>query len=341
MTRILFVAQSHYLWHAEIIEKFAAKGAVCGLISPPGIVIPHSSKLIECRYNLLPHMGVSAGVISLPFVLERVCDDFCPDILMPMDDLSSWQLMGLHASNRVSQATRFLIEKSLGDPWSYPILRNRRKFTAFAKSQRIATPVSFEANTLERAVASIRKYPVMVKRNQTTGGYGVAKADNERELYSIYNARPFYARVKNWARRQVGMACLLMDREPEPIEIQGFIPGKLGMRVVAALDGKILSAASFIGHGLSDETNKFSSSKTREPLTNYSMAKAVKTAVDSLGLSGFLCFDFIVEDHTNPSSEAWMIECNPRMTHAVCTAFDYGRDMFGPLLSKREERVAA
>ena len=58
------------------------------------------------------------------------------------------------------------------------------------------------------------------------------------------------------------------------------------------------------------------------------MLATAKRLVDRLGLSGFVGFDFIIEEHTGDS---YLIEMNPRFTQLTPLRMGVGHDLVGAL----------
>ncbi len=67
-----------------------------------------------------------------------------PDLIVPADDLAARHLQDLHRHARhlgkEGMRTRQLIEKSLGSPESFPILRERARFMDQARQEGILVP---------------------------------------------------------------------------------------------------------------------------------------------------------------------------------------------------------
>jgi hypothetical protein len=264
--------------------------------------------------------------------LEGVIAGSGPDILVPCDDRAVWQLHELH---RRRPASRELIERSMGSPLSFAVLRSRADLMQRAAQMGIKVPPTRAVRSREDISAWFRDHtgPAVVKLDGTSGGRGVRVAGSAEEAISAWQQLSRAdSRLKTWKRR-------LIDRDPlafgtgyeadsRAVSIQQFIPGRPANMMVAAWMGRILGTVSVevvcAQHATAPST-------IVRLIDNEDMASASAALVQELGLSGFHGLDFILEEKTGAP---YLIEFNPRCTQLGHLVLPEQGDLAGMLCAK-------
>ncbi len=254
--------------------------------------------------------------------LLRAIRHSSPTILVPGDDQSVYAIYDLHArclrdgGTEAGEIVR-LIERSVGDPASYPIARSKSALIRLARECGVRIPGTTElANAADlKAHCDAATPPFVLKQDGTFGGLGVIVARTKREAESAF--RRLNVRVMVNAGRQLlfkgnhkPLAALLTSPSPA-ISVQQFIEGRPANRAVLCWRGRVLAGATV----MTLEADPFPNGPATvvEFIRNPEIDRAVETLVAHLGLSGFCGFDFILDRETG---YPFLLELNPRATSA-------------------------
>jgi hypothetical protein len=254
-----------------------------------------------------------------------------PNIIIPGDDLAVSHLHDLHLRDQSRQplgSVQSLIENSLGDPKSFPLVFARASFMELARNQGIRGPKTAllaDRDDLKRWVASTG-FPVVLKANQTSGGDGVRIVQTMEEAEHAFQwlaSPPLLARALK--RTLVDCDSTLMARsllrQRPLVNAQVYVAGSEATSAVACWKGTVLASlhfevikkAQFMGHAT-----------VVRLIENSEMASAVEKVVRQLSLSGLHGFDFMLEDGTG---NAHLIEINPRSTQVGHLTLGPGHDL--------------
>lgn len=255
-----------------------------------------------------------------------------PDLIVPADDLAARHLQDLHRHARhmgkEGMRTRELIEKSLGSPESFPILRERARFMDQARQEGILVP---ETEVI-RDWQALRDYidrigfPVVLKANGTSGGEGVRVVRTMEEAERAFRAlqsppslvRALKRAVMDFDTRLVRPGVL---RRGFVVNAQAYISGRDATSLVACWKGAVLGGLHF--EVLNKQYTDGPASVLRR-IENTEMISAAEKMVRRLKLSGLYGFDFMIEARTgNP----YLIEINPRTTQVAHLTFGPGSDL--------------
>ena len=262
-----------------------------------------------------------------------------PDLLIPTDEIAARYLYRLYdeapaIDEGASPLIRSLVERSLGDPASFPALSSRTGFLAVAQSEGIPTPPTQDIPdllTLERWLDE-NALPAVLKADGTSRGEGVRIVCTRKEAF------------KEWRklRAPLGITHVIQNtgfesdthhivpwlkRQQRDVSIQPFISGQDSNIAVACWKGELLGVIS---------VDVLRACRPRGPgaLVELShddqMLKAVRTLVRRLKLSGFCGFDFMTEDGTG---RAYLIEINARATQTCHLPYGIPRDLTTSLVS--------
>lgn len=260
------------------------------------------------------------------------------ELVIPCDDLATRHFHALYRSAQKRGASEAwiltLLERSLGDPASFPIAAARSSLIALAEAEGVRVPKTTIVDSVDQLDAWLAVYglPAVLKTDGTSGGVGVKIVGTPEEAHRAFadlNIPPPITRV---AKRSIIdhdinllVPCLL--RKKPLINIQAFIRGHDATSAVACWQGKILAAIRFeVVHTWKP---KGPASVVRL-IEDRQMCIAAAKIVDRLKLSGLYGFDFMVEEETGNS---YLIEMNPRATQTCHLPLGTGRDLTAALWS--------
>jgi biotin carboxylase len=183
-----------------------------------------------------------------------------------------------------------------------------------------------------RQAAEMFGYPVMLKLSHGAGGNGVSLCGTPEQLEGAF--RRFergQSTAKLWRRR-------LQRRDwfgsRFDIVVQEFVRGRPAMSCVAALAGRALSTVS----GFAEKVSERVGPATVVRIVDVpEIRQATEEMVKAFGASGFLSFDFIVDE----AGHAILLECNPRPTQIMhlghLVGVDLARSFREALVGTRDE----
>lgn len=322
--RLLFLSLSDDMGSERIVVEMGRRGAVCEVLARRDSLAATSKRVT--RHHRLPSLGgVWVAARSLARALEDVATDRTPDAVIPLDDMAARLLRSVAVRSRTSHALRALLERSLGHPAHFATACCRARLIETAQGLGVLTPSQRRAGDLAEAAAAAREvgYPLMVKREATCGGSGVTLVRDEAALAEAFRDAAAKARVKRVLRGLVGLGS---DPADAPITLQAHVAGRLAMRTVACLEGRVLEGVSFRAERLDPPVT--GSSTVVHPLAHPEMDAAAQRLVAALGLSGFASFDFIIAE----DGRAHLIEMNARPIGSGHLGTRFGHDVYGAWL---------
>lgn len=268
------------------------------------------------------------------WALTSAIETFSPDLIVPGDDRVVRHLHSLYAAALRLNDTSIisLIERSIGNPSSYEITDSRIKLLTLASEEGLLIPNSCaiaEAEDL-REWGRSRGFPWVLKRDASCAGEGVAMVVGLNEALRKFQELSRPPSIRSLLKK------LLVHSEPFPIaeylsrraaavSVQQFIHGRSANITVACLKGEVLAATTAVALAVIGHHGAMTIARIIE---NEQMLAAAKRLVDRLGLSGFVGFDFIIEEHTGDS---YLIEMNPRFTQLTPVRMGVGHDLVGAL----------
>jgi hypothetical protein len=328
--RILFVALVNDIGTDRLPAALSAKGAVCAVLAPPGFYCS-ATRAMRRRFPLPAHRGLWLGIPFLRPRLEVACREWGADLIVPLDNVSAQCLRVVATSKRVTPHLRMLLETSLGSPSGYNAACSRSGLMRVAGQLGVHLPRFCVSSDHDELLAQARDwgYPVVLKAENTCGGHGVIIAQTEAKLRAAL-ADLRSGSVSRRMRRGLGrgfwrMAGLGETAEAPPV-LQSFMPGIPAMRTVSTWQGQVLEGASFAAEKVSGETGPSTMVRYVE---NAEMADTVRRLVAALGCSGFMSFDFMLDETTG---RAALIEANPRPIGTTYLGHLFGHDPCAPLL---------
>jgi hypothetical protein len=234
-----------------------------------------------------------------------------PDIVVPCDDRSAGLLADLHTQPEFAA----LIEASLGDASGYAVARSKSAQVALAAELGMPVPGTrhVENRTDFEAALAEAPLPRVLKSDGTWGGTGVTvihRLDEAGHAWERAMRRMGFADAGKLALRERSIRPFVERRrwQPSTPDLQEFVQGRPANRAVVCHRGRVLA-------GLSVEvleTNYPNGPASVVRVTDHpDMARTAEAMVARLSLSGFLGFDFVLDER---SGRALFIEMNPRAT---------------------------
>ncbi len=233
-----------------------------------------------------------------------------PAIVIPCDDGVVWQMQRLHAT---SPELRPLIERSLGSPVGFSVVRDRASLLELAVELGIRTPVTKRVETEEDVIVSGMARRGVLKRSGTWGGSGVELVASEDAALGAF--RRLRAPVKAsfaWKRLLVNRDPLALwmwsSQETAEVTIQQFVNGRPANAMLLCWEGRVVAMVTVEVLRAQGMTG---AATVVQPIDNREIAEAARKIAAHLGLTGFYGLDFMLEHVTGTP---YLIEMNPRCT---------------------------
>ncbi|WP_448953897.1 ATP-binding protein [Labrys neptuniae] len=336
--RILFLSLANDVGCERIVAEMAQCGVECGLVSPADF---YCTALCCLAWRSILPRGLGMR-FNIPFVrvhLERAMRAWQPQLVLPLDDLSSWLLRSLAVDPGADAGLRETLIHSLGSPQGYAASINRSAFMDRAQALGIDKPDHCAITDRNSALEQARAwgYPVVMKIEQTSGGVGVALVQDASELKSRLDNlldNGLFRTIKHRFKQMVYERAGLRQNTTLGI-LQSFVAGRPAFRTVAAHEGRVLCGVSFVAEQ-TDPVPTGASTVVRH-IENQAMEAATSALVAALGCSGFVSFDFMVDP---AQQRAWVIEMNPRSIGTTHLGRLFGNDVCGHLAATLGARAS-
>src|SRR5580658_6548014 len=128
--KVLLAATTSWFSTARLAISLAKVGFTVEAVCP--------SRNPIAKTKLAPRIYLYHGLAG-PSSFQRAMNAAHPDLVIPCDTLATAHLHGLYenpqCSGRDARAIQELLERSLGDHASYPILAARSRFNALAREE--------------------------------------------------------------------------------------------------------------------------------------------------------------------------------------------------------------
>jgi len=255
-----------------------------------------------------------------------------PDFVVSGDDLATQHLQRLHAEQQRKGKAGFavcsLIERSLGDPGSFPVVSARAAFMDLAHKAGVRVPpTQVIRNTDDLGEWAARSgFPVVLKANGTSGGDGVRIAHTLTEAERAFKqlqAPPLLARAVKRALvdHDKTLVWPSLSRQRAVVNAQAFVAGREATSAMLCWEGAVLASVHF---EVVEKTCSAGHATVVRLIENAEMSAAAEKIARRLSLSGFYGLDFMLEAGTG---NAYLIEINPRATQVGHLALGPGRDI--------------
>jgi carbamoylphosphate synthase large subunit len=255
-----------------------------------------------------------------------------PDFIVSGDDLATQHLHRLYAREKRSGKTESsmcaLIERSLGDPESFPVVNARAAFMDLAHQEGLRVPPTRVIRNIHDLGTWVARtgLPTVLKADGTSGGDGVRIAHTPTEAERFFKelqAPPLLARAAKRALVDQDKTLVwpsLLRRRPV-VNAQAFVAGHEATSAIVCWKGTVLASLHF------EVVNKASSrghATVVRLIKNAEISTAAETMARRLNLSGLYGFDFMIESETG---NAYLVEINPRSTQVGHLSLGPGRDI--------------
>jgi hypothetical protein len=263
------------------------------------------------RVSGLERIDRYAGIRSLTS-LARILESARPDIVVPCDDGVVAQLHRLHAER---PPLREVIERSLGDPRSFHIVRSRHRLLQTASKLGITVPETRRVTSMQQIQhwhESVARAGVL-KIDGESGGNGVRFCTSIEESSAAWQE---FNRPQGFA---TGCKRLIIDRNPlalwqglhggiPDVTLQRIVRGRPANCMAACLNGEVISVVSVEVLAADGPTG---AATIVRRIHDPRMERAATLIARELHLSGFFGLDFMLETDTRTP---YLIEMNPRCT---------------------------
>ncbi len=327
--RILFVTLLNDVGSDRIVAAMGRSGCDCAVLGPAD-GFAAQSRFAGARFPL-PRLGGS-WIRSCGFGARfgRIVRAWRPDLVIPLDDFTARTLRADRVYRTATEEVRALIERSFGAPGGFGIICSRERQIALAAELKIRTPRQRTIVTLRDAAdaAAAFGYPVVLKREQTCGGFGVAIVSNEIEL-----ARAFSKAFRTATMKRLAQTALrLTTADQNALVMQKYIAGPMAFRVVACAAGTVLDGISFVAACVNPPVT--GASTVVRAIDCPEMEAAARSLVAALGCSGLVALDYILS-----AEGASLIEINPRPVASGHLGALYGHDIYRALVDAARGRA--
>ncbi len=299
---VLMLAAKWWPLSARLAVALTRHGCRVAVVCPDGHPLTHVSGIHRTyRY---------AGVFSMRCV-RRAIHDAKPEIIVPCDDGVVGQL---HAIHRVDPSLRALIERSLGSPESYSVVRSRYAMLAIAKTLGVRVPETRKvtsAHDLQTWHAEVASTAVL-KVDGESGGNGV------RICLSLDDSLSAWRQLRKRSSYATALKRFIVDRNsltlwqrytattPE-VTVQEFVPGRPANSMMLCRNGELLDVVSVM---VVTAESAVGAATVIRVIDDQRMKFAAQRLASRLQLSGFFGLDFMIDESGVPI----LIELNPRCT---------------------------
>jgi len=322
---VLIATTCRWVSTARLTMAMANAGCTVHAVCPPRHPLSKTSAVRQTHpYRSLTPLTSFADAIAAAK----------PDFIVPCDDVAAFLLHRLYEREqhrgKAGQPICTLIERSLGSPESFPVVRARTAFMELAQKEGICAPetrVMRNTGDLREWIAQLG-LPTVLKADGTSGGEGVRVVRTIEEAERSFRALQAPSLVT--LARQAKRALVEQDktfvwssllRRRTVVNAQRFVAGREATSAVACWNGNVLAALHF--EVLGKQYSAGPSSVVRL-IENAEISFAAEKIVRRLNLSGLHGLDFMLEARTG---SAYLIEINPRATQVGHLTLGAGRDL--------------
>jgi hypothetical protein len=236
-----------------------------------------------------------------------------PALIVPADERVIACLHALVRRARSGAASQFsegalaIIVASLGDPDQFDAMLLKSSTLQLARRLGVRVPDGATVSSAADAVAAARQvgFPAYIKSSFSWSGNGVSLCRNEAEMVAALAANrprtslPFRNTLRRIAHR---------DWYPTDatIDVQQSIVGTPAMFCAVAVNGKMIAGFA----GITRQTCATNGPSSIVWIGAHAeMERASAAMIRAYGATGFIGFDFMIEQSTG---DALLLECNPR-----------------------------
>ena len=296
---------------ARLPRELQAAGFLVGLACRPQSFLAQT-RFFDERFLLGPK-NHGRGLMA---AIRCVVAAWKPEWMMPMDDRTALflaQVCRWNQANGRDAALARLLERSLGNPVAVLAAADKWQTWQAAEQTGIRVPAArlvHRPRDVSDFVAQ-HGFPVVLKHCFSHGGQGVHICQNDEPVQTaltrLGKKKSLSGRFLDWREkfrgRQMDKCWLPASQE---IMISKFIAGQPAMLQAVAVEGRMLGALEAVAEKtFPHETGPASVVRF---IRHDGMRQAAQTLLARWKLSGFVAFDFILDEQ----NRAWFLECNPR-----------------------------
>lgn len=301
--KLTLVAAKWWPLSARLAMTLVRQGCRVSALCPPGHPLRHVAGLERIE----PYHGVRSIR-----ALSRALHELDPDVVLPCDDGVVAQLHALHAADATLKP---LIERSLGDPQSFPIAANRFRLLEVAAELDILVPETRRAASTADLISWHQHVApsAALKIDGECGGNGVRICSSLEESMAAWRELTAPASLATaWKRLIINRDPLALwayrHRRPLDVTIQRLVRGRPANAMLACRNGELLAVLCVAVLASEGATG---AATVIQRIGNEAMERAAQRLVARLNLTGFYGLDFMIESGTDIP---YLIEMNPRCT---------------------------
>ena len=316
--RVLFVSLTDDLGSDRLVSDMGRGGALCAVLGSTGCV----ASLPRCVDATFSLPGGFLAAFMLGRTLVRAVADWRPDKIVPLDDLAATLLRTVGRKARPFGHLHRVLRLSFGRSTTYPAACERVALMKAAELAGVRIPPFMPANVRPgRSSVETVPLPAMVKRDQSSGSGGVVRVETSRDLAQAIRRGWLKSAAKAVLAQLAGLG-----RPVTPVLIQSVVEGRLAMYTAVCREGRLIDGVGFTAI----ETHPLKRSSTiLRHCAHPEMAEAARRIVASLSCSGFVSFDFIIDE----KDRAFLIEMNARPIGSAHLGRRFGHDLVHAFLS--------
>jgi Carbamoyl-phosphate synthase L chain, ATP binding domain len=328
--RILFLSLANDLGCERIVAEMMKYGVECAVISPRRFKCMLLKGLAE-RYYILDSYGVRLGTLSVRRVLQKALEEWVPGLILPLDEPSAWLLRSLAVDDAATPALRKALTDSLGSAADYAATIGRHEFMQRAAQLGLRKPNHCVVDHPDDALAAARAwgYPVVLKSEHTTGGVGVTIINTPEELLasiSRVDGRSWPKLLRESIKAEVYKRAGFQAWGRAKMILQSYAPGIPAFSTAAAWRGDVLCSVSFVAEMINPKPT--GAATVVRKVRRADIDEATRRITRSLGCSGFVSYDFVLNE---AEGHATIIEMNARSIGTTHLGAMFGADVCGAL----------
>lgn len=314
---ILLAATIGWPSAARYASGFMAAGCAVDSLSPKHAPV-RASRYAQRHFDYSPLFPVAS--------LRAAIAESKPDLIVACDDRVVMQILELHRREKNPDIAR-LIERSLGDIATYPLLLSRQGSLDAMRAEGVRVPDSVAVETADALDAALERIglPAVLKADGSWGGEGVAVVRTREDAQSAYRRLayppPRWRSVARALRRKdAHFLHEAIAPKTRAISLQKFITGHPAASAFAAKDGEVVAS---IGYDVLVAQGTIGPPNVIRRVDCPQIHDAARKVAKRFGLCGMHGLDFI----RDANGDVHLIEINPRATQGGTLAFGAGRDL--------------
>jgi glutathione synthase/RimK-type ligase-like ATP-grasp enzyme len=334
---LLLVATENWPTPGHIARHLKRAGFAIAVLSPRHSPLRFSAGVSRWfpLSSLLPRAGLLRAIEACRPLAIVPCDD---DALAHLHALHSRAVTG-GTPSQTAVAAR--IERSLGDPGSFALVRTKSAVAEVAQRLGIAVPRCDIVRSREELLRfEGDRFPKVLKKDFTFGGRGVVIAGDFKSLMTGYAA------LGRKQKLSTALWDAYVDETLKPLVrrgaaiapvtvVQEYMPGRPANTAVFAHRGEIIAAITVVAR----ETHPGATgpATVAEIRKIPAMEEAARLLCRALKLSGFCGFDFVYD---RDSGDSHFLEINARLTPTAHLGRDVKTNLVGAAARQLLDRSA-